>query len=106
MIFDTTLLETNQPINKRFYLMLQLEDTKEKKNYIFPVHRWIWVEKHYYLYEFDAFLPQQDRQRDARNMELARKCKQYEYKETIDRGPKQVTKFHMITFYVALTILY
>jgi hypothetical protein len=73
--------------------MFQLEDTKEKKKYIFPVHRWIWVEKHYYLYEFDAFLPQFDRHKDARSMELARKCKQYEYKETIDRGPQQVTKF-------------
>jgi hypothetical protein len=63
------------------------------------------VEKHYYLYEFDAFLPQFDRHKDARSMELARKCKQYEYKETIDRGPKQVTK-SLARFYFVLKIFY
>lgn len=64
------------------------------------------MEKHYYLYEFDAFLPQFDRHKDARSMELARKCKQYEYKETIDRGPKQVIKQSLAIFNFVLTIFY
>jgi len=54
------------------------------------VQRWIEEEKRYYLYEFDAFLPQDDKQIDLRKMELARKREMYQYKETIERGPKQV----------------
>lgn len=77
--------------------MLQLYDTKEKKTYIFPVHRWIMVEKHYFLYEFDAFLPNEDKQGlTSRNVELSRKRKRYQYKDALERGPKQVTQFNIL----------
>jgi hypothetical protein len=70
--------------------MLQLEDLKDKRTYIFPVQRWIGVEKHYHLYEFDALLSQFSRQPEARKLELAHKRKLYEYKATIKNGPQQV----------------
>lgn len=70
--------------------MLQLEDTKLKRTRIYPMQRWIGVEKHYHLYEFDAFLPQQAMQPEARKEELAFKRRLYEYKKTIVNGPQQV----------------
>lgn len=70
--------------------MLQVEDKFDKKMYIFPVHRWIEIEKQYFFYEFDAFLPQHDKHPEFRKMEMARKRKAYNYRETIKNGPKQV----------------
>jgi hypothetical protein len=76
--------------------MLQLEDTKDKLTRIFPVQRWIRVEKHYNIYELDAFLPQHSRQPEPRKLELAHKRKLYEYKATIKNGPQQVANFSLI----------
>ncbi|CAB3371080.1 Hypothetical predicted protein [Cloeon dipterum] len=69
---------------------IEIEDRTQKHRYIFPVQRWIEVERRYYLYEFDAFLPQDDRQPDNRRLELDRKRELYKYKETIERGPRQI----------------
>lgn len=86
--------------------MLQLEDNKEKRSYIFPVQRWIWVEKHYYLYEFDAFLPHEDRQIETRKIELERKRMEFVFKETIENGPKQVTDSHSSDIFALAIIFY
>lgn len=71
-------------------VMLQLEDTKDKTVYIFPIQRWINVGKHYYFYEFDAVLPQDDMQIQERKLDLARKRIMYEFKPSIRGGPKLV----------------
>jgi hypothetical protein len=75
--------------------MLQLEDTLKNKTYILPVHRWIWEENRYNFYEFDAFLPEEDKQKEIRKVEVERKRKVYTYKETVKDGPKQVTIFSL-----------
>lgn len=73
--------------------VLQLEDLKDKKSYIYPVQRWISVGKHYYLNQYDAFLPQDDKQLQERKVELARKRMLYEYRPSIREGPKLVRIF-------------
>jgi hypothetical protein len=72
---------------------LQLTDLKEKKIYVFPVQRWIAAGHTYHLFEFDAFLPQEDKQIAERKLELARKCMLYEFDQSIKGGPKQVNIF-------------
>jgi hypothetical protein len=69
---------------------LQLEDSLKKETIVYPVHRWIWEEKRYNLYKFDAILPQDDKQKEVRKLEVERKRKEYIYKQTIKDGPKQV----------------
>ncbi|XP_059484413.1 allene oxide synthase-lipoxygenase protein-like [Neocloeon triangulifer] len=69
---------------------VEIEDRILRIRYIFPVQRWIEVERRYYLFEFDAFLPQDDRQIDNRRLELQRKREMYQFKQTIERGPKQI----------------
>jgi hypothetical protein len=72
------------------YFMLQLEDLKDKQTFIYPVQRWIRVERHYHIYKLDAFLSQFARQPEARKLELVHKRRLYEYKSTIKNGPQQV----------------
>lgn len=86
-------------------VMLQLEDTKDKTIYIYPVQRWINVGKHYYFYEFDALLPQDDKQIQERKLDLARKRIMYEFKPSIRGGPKlvrKITKHFIISVRITL----
>ncbi|CAB3376043.1 Hypothetical predicted protein [Cloeon dipterum] len=69
---------------------IEIEDKKERHRYIFPVQRWIEVERRYHFYEFDAFLPQDDKQPEIRRLELDRKRNLYQFRETIERGPRQI----------------
>lgn len=78
-----------------------------KRRYIYPVQRWIKANKRYELYQFDAFLPQDDPQSERRKEELEEKRETYQYEQKIRKGPKQVRRqinfFHIL---IALNIHY
>ena len=66
------------------------EDSLEKER-VFPVHRWLRMNKPLVIDEFDTCLPQHDPNKEQRELEVARKRAIYTYKKQHQDLPPQVS---------------
>ncbi|XP_022255736.1 allene oxide synthase-lipoxygenase protein-like isoform X1 [Limulus polyphemus] len=63
-----------------------------KKVYYFPVHRWVAANVHYFIYEYDCSLPEDDHNKQQRQAELRRIREEYQIKVHVPGGPAQSWK--------------
>ncbi|XP_075544217.1 polyunsaturated fatty acid 5-lipoxygenase-like isoform X2 [Dermacentor variabilis] len=68
---------------------IEVQDQLSGELYVFPFHRWLPSEMHFFVALYDCVLPHDDPHQDQRRQELQRKRKLYRYKAWIPEGPTQ-----------------
>ncbi|XP_077519129.1 polyunsaturated fatty acid 5-lipoxygenase-like isoform X2 [Amblyomma americanum] len=68
---------------------IEVQDQMTGELYVFPFHRWLPANVHFFVTMYDCVLPHDDPNQRQRRDELQRKRKLYRYKAWIPEGPTQ-----------------
>lgn len=68
---------------------IEVQDLFSCEQYVFPFHRWLPPNVHFFVSLYDCVLPHADENQEQRREELQRKRRTYRYKAWIPDGPSQ-----------------
>ena len=74
---------------------IEIVSAENRKQFVFPVFRWIKPEKRYVIHHMDNYLPQHDPEPESRLEQLEEKRRNYECATKVPDGPAQVTLIYL-----------